>query len=96
MINLKTKHEIDLMARAGQLLASVLPPLAAACEPGTRTCAYVGRGSGIVAFSSKKRSMSAVGRKRASSSEAGMAPNSCSSVWSAWSVVRVSRPAAKP
>ena len=37
MINLKTKHEIDLMARAGQLLASVLPPLAAACEPGTRT-----------------------------------------------------------
>ena len=29
MINLKTKHEIDLMARAGQLLASVLPPLAA-------------------------------------------------------------------
>src|SRR5713101_9449868 len=37
MINLKTKHEIDLMARAGQLLASVLPPLAAACEPGTKT-----------------------------------------------------------
>src|SRR4029077_7612606 len=37
MINLKTKHEIDLMARAGHLLASVLPPLAAACEPGTKT-----------------------------------------------------------
>jgi len=37
MINLKTKHEIDLMARAGRLLASVLPPLAAACEPGTKT-----------------------------------------------------------
>ena len=31
MINLKTKHEIDLTARSGQLLASVLPPLAAAC-----------------------------------------------------------------
>jgi hypothetical protein len=27
MINLKTAHEIDLMARAGSLLASVLPPL---------------------------------------------------------------------
>jgi len=37
MINLKTKHEIDLMARAGHLLASVLPPLAAACAPGTKT-----------------------------------------------------------
>ena len=29
MINLKTAHEIDLMARAGTLLASVLPPLRA-------------------------------------------------------------------
>ena len=37
MINLKTKHEIDLMARAGGLLASVLPPLEAACEPGVKT-----------------------------------------------------------
>ncbi len=37
MINLKTKHEIDLMARAGKLLGSVLPPLAAACEPGVKT-----------------------------------------------------------
>jgi methionyl aminopeptidase len=37
MINLKTKHEIELMARAGRLLASVLPPLAAACEPGVKT-----------------------------------------------------------
>src|SRR5258708_35832542 len=37
MINLKAKHEIGLMARAGHLRASVLPPLAAACEPGTKT-----------------------------------------------------------
>jgi methionyl aminopeptidase len=37
MINLKTKHEIDLMARAGRLLASVLPPLRDACVPGVRT-----------------------------------------------------------
>jgi len=37
MINLKTKHEIELMARAGRLLASVLPPLSAACEPGVKT-----------------------------------------------------------
>jgi methionyl aminopeptidase len=37
MINLKTKHEIELMARAGRLLASVLPPLQAACEPGVKT-----------------------------------------------------------
>src|SRR5947209_17234019 len=37
MINLKTKHEIDLMARAGALLASVLPPLAAAAQPGVKT-----------------------------------------------------------
>ncbi len=37
MINLKTAHEIDLMARAGSLLASVLPPLKDACRPGVRT-----------------------------------------------------------
>jgi len=37
MINLKTAHEIDLMARAGSLLASVLPPLEEACEPGVKT-----------------------------------------------------------
>ena len=37
MINLKTKHEIELMARAGSLLASVLPPLKDACKPGVRT-----------------------------------------------------------
>ncbi len=34
MISYKTKYEIDLMARAGKLLASVLPPLEAACPPG--------------------------------------------------------------
>src|SRR5207248_1188503 len=37
MINLKTAHEIDLMARAGSLLASVLPPLKEACRPGVKT-----------------------------------------------------------
>src|SRR6266516_7375101 len=37
MINLKTAHEIDLMARAGALLASVLPPLKEACQPGVKT-----------------------------------------------------------
>jgi methionyl aminopeptidase len=37
MINLKTAHEIDLMARAGSLLASVLPPLREACQPGVKT-----------------------------------------------------------
>src|SRR3979490_2717128 len=37
MINLKTAHEIDLMARAGSLLASVLPPLKGACQPGVKT-----------------------------------------------------------
>ena len=37
MINLKTAHEIDLMARAGSLLASVLPPLKDACRPGVKT-----------------------------------------------------------
>jgi methionyl aminopeptidase len=37
MINLKTAHEIDLMSRAGALLASVLPPLREACQPGVKT-----------------------------------------------------------
>ncbi len=37
MINLKTADEIDLMARAGSLLASVLPPLKEACQPGVKT-----------------------------------------------------------
>jgi len=37
MITYKTKYEIELMARAGRLLASVLPPLQAACEPGVKT-----------------------------------------------------------
>jgi methionyl aminopeptidase len=37
MINLKTAHEIDLMARAGSLLASVLPPLREAVVPGVKT-----------------------------------------------------------
>src|SRR6185312_15111649 len=37
VINLKTAHEIDLMARAGALLASVLPPLKDACRPGVKT-----------------------------------------------------------
>jgi methionyl aminopeptidase len=37
MINLKTAHEIDLMARAGSLLASVLPALREACVPGVKT-----------------------------------------------------------
>jgi len=37
MINLKTAHEIDLMSRAGSLLASVLPPLESACKPGVKT-----------------------------------------------------------
>src|SRR6202048_4419180 len=37
MINLKTAHEIELMARAGGLLASGLPPLKDACKPGVRT-----------------------------------------------------------
>ena len=37
MINLKTKHEIDMMARAGALLASVVPELKAACKPGVKT-----------------------------------------------------------
>ncbi len=37
MINLKTDHEIDMMARAGTLLASVIEELKAACEEGVRT-----------------------------------------------------------
>src|SRR3977135_4625087 len=37
MINLKTAHEIDLMARAGSLLASVRPPLKEASQPGVKT-----------------------------------------------------------
>src|SRR5713226_4867882 len=37
MIIFKTQHEIDLMARAGSLLASVLPPLEEACQPGVKT-----------------------------------------------------------
>ena len=37
MINLKTEHEIDMMARAGTLLASVVEELRAACRVGVRT-----------------------------------------------------------
>ena len=37
MINLKTEHEIDMMARAGRVLASVVDDLKAACREGTRT-----------------------------------------------------------
>jgi methionyl aminopeptidase len=37
VINLKTEHELDLMARAGHLLAEVLEQLQAACKPGVRT-----------------------------------------------------------
>lgn len=37
MINLKTEHEIDMMARAGRVLASVVEDLKAACREGTRT-----------------------------------------------------------
>src|SRR5258708_27015311 len=37
MINLKTKHEIDVVARAGRLLASALTPLMDAGVPGVRT-----------------------------------------------------------
>ena len=37
MINLKTEHEIDLMARAGHALAEVLEELKAACQVGVRT-----------------------------------------------------------
>jgi methionyl aminopeptidase len=37
MINLKTNHEIDLMARAGQVLEAVVEELKAAIRPGVRT-----------------------------------------------------------
>lgn len=37
MINLKTEHEIDMMARAGRVLAGVVDDLKAACREGTRT-----------------------------------------------------------
>jgi methionyl aminopeptidase len=37
VINLKTKHELDLMARAGVLLHSVTEELRAAVRPGVRT-----------------------------------------------------------
>ena len=37
MINLKTKHELDLMARSGVLLHSVTEELRAAVRPGVRT-----------------------------------------------------------
>ena len=37
MINLKTDHEIDMMARAGQVLAAVVDELKAACREGLRT-----------------------------------------------------------
>lgn len=37
MINLKTEHEIDMMARAGQLLSAVVAELKAECREGLRT-----------------------------------------------------------
>ena len=37
MINLKTDHEIEMMARAGRALASVVDELKAACRQGVRT-----------------------------------------------------------
>jgi methionyl aminopeptidase len=37
VINLKTKHEIELMATAGRLLNSVVEEMKAACEPGVTT-----------------------------------------------------------
>jgi methionyl aminopeptidase len=37
MINLKTTHEIELMARAGRELAQVLDELRRACRPGVKT-----------------------------------------------------------
>ena len=37
MINLKTDHEIELMARAGAALESVVEELKSACRPGVRT-----------------------------------------------------------
>jgi len=37
VINLKTEHEIDMMARAGQLLSAVVDELKLACREGLRT-----------------------------------------------------------
>jgi methionyl aminopeptidase len=37
VINLKTKHEIELMATAGRLLSSVTAEMKAACRPGVTT-----------------------------------------------------------
>jgi methionyl aminopeptidase len=37
VINLKTEHEIDMMARAGHLLSAVVGELKAACREGLRT-----------------------------------------------------------
>jgi methionyl aminopeptidase len=37
MINLKTDHEIEMMARAGRVLAAVVDELKAACREGLRT-----------------------------------------------------------
>jgi len=37
VINLKTAHEIDMMAKAGQLLSAVVDELKAACREGLRT-----------------------------------------------------------
>ena len=37
MINLKTQHEIDMMARAGHVLSAVVAELKAACREGLRT-----------------------------------------------------------
>lgn len=37
MINLKAAHEIDMMAKAGQLLSAVVDELKAACREGLRT-----------------------------------------------------------
>jgi methionyl aminopeptidase len=37
VINLKTKHEIELMATAGRLLNSVITEMKAACKPGVTT-----------------------------------------------------------
>jgi methionyl aminopeptidase len=37
LINLKTKHEIELMATSGRLLSSVITEMKAACKPGATT-----------------------------------------------------------
>jgi len=37
VINLKTKHEIELMLTAGRLLNSVVEEMKAACRPGLPT-----------------------------------------------------------